>query len=145
MASAPELPKETRRGTVAGRDFGQLLRQRHQFFVIEIGAGHVDQARGLLLDGLHHARMAMAGRDHRDSGVEIEKTIAVHILHHGAFAALRHQRIAARIGRRNGAVVALDHGARARAGHRADDLGQVRADQFHGTGHTNLLIFSCGV
>jgi hypothetical protein len=45
---------------IAGRDRGQLFRQRDQFLVIEIGARHVDQARGLLLDGFHHPRMAVA-------------------------------------------------------------------------------------
>ena len=89
MASAPELPKDTRRGDVAGRDRGQLLGQRDQLFVIEIGARHVDQARRLLLDGFHHSRMAVAGGDHRDAGVEIEKAVAVHVFDDGAFAAAR--------------------------------------------------------
>jgi hypothetical protein len=74
----------------AGRNPGQLFRQRHHPFVIEIRPGHVDQAGGLFLDGFHHAGMAMAGRHHGDPGVEIEKTIAVYILYHRTFAAIGH-------------------------------------------------------
>ena len=41
---------------VAGRDFVQLFGQGDQFLVVEIGARHVDQAGGLLLDGFDDPR-----------------------------------------------------------------------------------------
>ena len=45
---------------IAGRNRRELLAQLHHVFVVEIRAGHVDQLRGLLLDGLDHFRVAMA-------------------------------------------------------------------------------------
>ena len=109
IASAPELPNETRRVDVArARSRASFSASATSLFVIEIRARHVDQARRLLLDRLHHARMAVAGRHHGDAGVEIEKAVAIHVLDDRAFALLRDQRIAARVGRRNDARVALD-------------------------------------
>jgi hypothetical protein len=87
----------------ARRQRAELLRQIHQGLVIEIGPRHVDQAAGLLADGFHHARMAVAGGHHGDAGVEIQETVAVHVFDDGAFAAAGYQRIAARVGwRKNG-------------------------------------------
>ena len=63
----------------------------------------------------------MARRDHRDPGVEIEEAVPVHVLDDRALAALRHQRIAPRIGRRNHRAVALDDGPRARSRKRTFD------------------------
>ena len=89
MASAPELPKETRRATSPGAICAELLGQRDQLLVIEIGARHVDQPGGLLLNRLDHPRMAVAGRHHRDAGVEIQKAVAIHVFDDGAFAFAR--------------------------------------------------------
>ena len=49
----------------------------------------------------------MAGGHHRDSGVEIEKTVAIHIFDDGALSLTHHQRIIARVGRREHLAVAL--------------------------------------
>ena len=136
MASAPELPNETRRGASPGAICGQFLGQRDQLFVIEIGARHVDQAGRLLLDGLDHARVAVAGRDHGDPGIEIEKAVAVHIFDDGAFPAVGHQRVAARVGRGNDARVAVDDGARTGAGQGSGHPRKIQVDLFQGLTHS---------
>jgi len=79
---------------------------------------------------------------HRDAGVEIQEPVAVYILHHRAFTALHHQRVAARVRRGNMAGVAFDDGPRTRAGNGADHVGKIRADLFQGLGHGKLL-FGC--
>ena len=47
----------------------------HDSLVIKIRAGHVDQFRGLLLDGRDHSRMAVPGGDHGDARGKIQKTL----------------------------------------------------------------------
>src|SRR6185437_6992531 len=59
---------------VAWRNNRQFLGQFHHVFVIEVRAGHMDQARRLLLNGFHDPGMAMPRGGYRDSGVEIEET-----------------------------------------------------------------------
>ena len=103
MASAPELPNDTRRATSPGAISDSFSASATMLLVIEIRARHVDQARRLLLNRLHHPRMAVAGGDHGDAGVEIQEPVAVDVLDDRAFAALRHQRIAPRVRRRNDA------------------------------------------
>src|SRR5262249_13185589 len=83
----------------ARRDSAELLRQLDQVWIIEIRSGNVNQLRGLFLDGRNNFRMAVARRDHCDARSEIEEYVAVHVLHHGAAASPRHQRVAARVGR----------------------------------------------
>src|SRR5215467_4407417 len=63
-----------------GRDFAQALRQRDHALVIKIGAGHVDQLGGLLLDCRHHLGVAMSCGNHGDSGGEIQEFVAVNVL-----------------------------------------------------------------
>ncbi len=84
-------------------------RQFHQPLVIKIGAGNMNQFRGLLLNGLDHARMAMPRRNHGDARGKIQKQIAIHVLNHRATPALGHERVAARVGRRNELRVPRDH------------------------------------
>ena len=86
---------------LAGSDRRELLRQFHHARVIKIRAGNVNQLGGLLLNRVDHPRMAMPRGDDGDARGKIQKHVAVHVLDHRAAAALRHQRIAARVGRRN--------------------------------------------
>ena len=72
----------------AGGEFGELG-------VIEIGAGHVKQLACLLLNGGDDLGMTVAGRGHGDSGGEIEKLVAIHVLDHDAASALGDQRVGA--------------------------------------------------
>ena len=147
MASAPELPKETRRGTSPGAIARQLLGQRRPSLVVEIGAGHVDQPRGLLLDGIDHARMAMAGGHHRDAGIEIEEAVAVHVFDDGAFAA------APPPADSSGCRTAKPLADRARspparaARARVRQKRQILADLLQGLAHENScwVLGSCGV
>ena len=131
--------------SVARRDLRKFLGQGDHLFVVKVRAGHVDEAGRLPLDRFDHPGMAVAGRHHRDSGVEIEKAVAVHVLDNGAFRALRHQRIAARVGRGNGAGVAVDDGARAGAGQRGGHPRKIQLDLFQGLTHNQSPVFSCRV
>src|ERR1700730_13306685 len=63
----------------ARSDLRKLLRQRRESFVVEISARHGNQAGGLLLDRLYHARVAMARCDDRDPCIEIEETVSVYV------------------------------------------------------------------
>ena len=63
--------------------------------VVEIGAGHVEEAPGLLLDRRYHLRVGMAGGDDRDPGCEIEEPVAVDVGDPAAFAPLHHKGIGA--------------------------------------------------
>ena len=58
---------------------GQLLGQGDHVLVVEIGPGHVDQPGRLVLDGFYDARMAMAGGDHGDPGIKVEKSVAIDV------------------------------------------------------------------
>ncbi len=109
-ASAPLLVKKTRLGDGAGRHLGQPLGQVDLRLVIEIGAGHVDQLAGLVLDGGDDLGMAVPRRGDGDAGGEIEEEVAVDVLDHRAAAALDDQGINARVGRRHVLLVALEQG-----------------------------------
>ena len=90
------------------RDGRKALGQIGERLVEEIGAGDVDQFRGLLLNRRNDFGMAMAGRNDGDAGGKIEKLVAIHIFDADAAAALGHQRIRARITGRNEPGVGLD-------------------------------------
>src|SRR5690348_841842 len=62
--------------SIAWRNGSQPLGQRHHVFVVEIRAGHMDQPGSLPLNGVDHARMAMAGSDDGDAGAEVQKAIS---------------------------------------------------------------------
>ena len=109
-----------------GCDGGEPLRQRDHALVVEVGAGHVDQLAGLLLDGLDDLRMAMAGGGDGDAGGKVEELVAVHVFDPGAAAALGDQRIAARVGGRHPAIVCFDDGACLGSGQWSGDAWGVR-------------------
>ena len=106
-----------------GRYFAQALRQRDHAFVIKIGAGHVDQLGGLLLNCRHNFGVAMSGGNHGDAGGKIKEIIAINILNNHAAAALGHQRIGACVRRGNMLRVTLQDGLRLGAGQLGADLG----------------------
>jgi hypothetical protein len=128
---------------LARRDCSQFFCQLDHVFVVEVRAGHVDQALGLLLDRLYHPGMAMAGRCNGDSGVEIEETVAVYVLDHRAFSARRHQWITACIRGRKYFAIAPDQLCGAGAGQSGNNLWKVQTDHFssnHGSSPSlNLL------
>ena len=68
----------------------------------------MNQFAGLLLDGGDHIGMAMAGGSHGDAGGEIEELVAVDVFDDDAASALGHQRVGARVGRRQVFVIACD-------------------------------------
>src|SRR5579862_659597 len=76
----------------------ELLCKLDRAFVVEIGAGHVNQLRRLLLYGADHFWMAMSGCHYRDPCGEIEKFVPVRIANDRAASALGYQRIVTRIG-----------------------------------------------
>ena len=101
---------------LARRNGRELFGELDHALIVKIGAGHVDQLGRLLLNGGDHLRMAVPGGDYGNSRGEIEESISVHVLHHGAATRLCNQRVIARIGGRNHGVVALDNLLRFRAG-----------------------------
>ena len=84
-------------GRIAGRNFSQLHREVCLGRIIEIGARHVHQLFGLMLNGRHDTRMAVPGRTDGNARREIEKQIPVDVLNDRAFPALHRQRIVAGI------------------------------------------------
>jgi len=79
-----------------GRDLRQALGERHHVLVIEIGAGHVEKAPGLLLDRRDHFRVGMARGDDSDPGGEIKEPVAIDIGDPTTLASLHHKGIGAR-------------------------------------------------
>ncbi len=84
----------------------------------------MNQLPGLLLDRGHHLGMAMPRCDHGDPRREIEELISIDVGNDGAPSAFRHQRIVARIRRRNHPVISLHNLACFRAGQIGDDVWQ---------------------
>ena len=82
-----------------GRDLREALGEGHHVFVIEVGAGHVDQFGCLLLNGGDHLGMAMAGRGDGDAGREIEKFISVDVGDSNSVSLFGDERIGAGVGR----------------------------------------------
>ena len=103
---------------LAGSDGRKPLGKLHHVRQIKIRAGNVNQFGGLFLNGFDNARMAMPRGDDGDARGKIQEHIAVHVLDHRAAAGFRHQRIAARVGRRNELRVPRDHCLRIRTGKR---------------------------
>src|SRR5579872_6994858 len=128
-----------------GRDLRQALGQRHHVLVIEIGAGHVNQFRGLLLNGGDHIRVAMSGRGHGDSSGEIKKFIAINVGDHDAASLLSNQWIRASVRRRNIFAVARENALRVWTRQRGDDLGRCDSLSWHGilqmvVGRSSLVV-----
>jgi hypothetical protein len=69
--------------------FGQIALRS----VVEIGARHVQQPLGLLLDRGDDPGMAMACRTNGDAGGKVEKAIAVDIFNHGPISTGNRQRV----------------------------------------------------
>ena len=86
----------------------KLLGEFHHARIIKIRAGNVDQFGGLFLNRGDNSRMAMPGGDDGDARGKIQEHVAVHVFDHRAAARFRHQRITARVGRRNELCVARD-------------------------------------
>ena len=79
-------------GTVEAADFGNALRQRPLVFVVK-KIGSVDQARGLLLDHPHDARMILAESIHPDTGDEVEIAFARSVPHVRTVATHQNERM----------------------------------------------------
>ena len=62
-------------------DRGQALHELQVARLVEVGGGNVDQAIRLVLDGLHHLRVGVAGGADRDAGGEVEEAVAVDVGH----------------------------------------------------------------
>ena len=78
-----------------GGDGGEALGQRGHVLVVEVGAGHVDEFGGLVLNGLDYFGMTVAGGVDGDAGGEVEELVAVDVGDADAAAGLGHHGIAA--------------------------------------------------
>jgi len=85
------VPEVDPAGPSARDQHGEFLRQHDHVFIVKIGPGHVNQARGLILNGFNDLWMAMPGRHHRNSGREIQEAIAVWIKYDSALAVIGDQ------------------------------------------------------
>ena len=111
-----------------GRDCRKAFGQVGQRLVVEVGAGDVDQFRGLLLDSGNNFRVAVAGGRHGDAGGEIEEFVAVDVFNANAAAAVGDQRIGAGVAGGNEAVVSGYSGAGLGTG-QADKPAWVRTER----------------
>src|SRR5690349_5057768 len=68
--------------------------------------------------------MAMSGGDHGNPRGEIQKSIAVNVLHGGATPGFRDQRITPRVGRREDRSIPRDNLFGIWAGERGDEIGK---------------------
>ncbi len=107
---------EDANGAGHGRDLLQTLGQGDHVFVIEVGARHVDQLGGLLLNGGHHLRMAVSGGGHGDAGGEVQKLVAIDVFDDHAASAFHDQRIGAGVRRRNILLIPIKNLLRIGAG-----------------------------
>ncbi len=105
-----------------GRDGRELFGEIGQGFVVEVGAGDMDEFGGLLLNCGDDFRMAVAGGGDGDAGGEIEKLVAVNVFNAETAAALRDQGIRAGITGRNQPVVGGNRGTGLGSGHRTNQL-----------------------
>ena len=111
------------------RDGREAFGQRHHVFVVEVGAGDVNQFRGLLLDGGDYLRMAMPCRNHGDPGSEVQELVSVDIFDAQSTAALGHHGIGAGIAGGHVALVARDDRAGFRARHRTKEFRTVLSNK----------------
>ncbi len=123
-------------GCVTWSNGGQFLRQLHHVLVVEVGPGHVDQAAGLALDRRDHVGVAVARGCHSNSGIEVEKAVAVDVFYHGAAAAFDDQRIAPGIRRGQHLRVPFDNRPRPRTGQGRDELRKIGSNCFIGQHRT---------
>src|SRR5207253_3047110 len=73
-----------------------------------------------------------------DAGGEVEEEIAVHVLDDSPGAAGADERIDARVGRRHVSLVAIEQGARLRAGEGGLDLGDLASFELPHRFHPSL-------
>jgi hypothetical protein len=100
--------------------------------VIKIGAGNVNQLRGLLLNSFNYFRVAVARRANRDARGKIQERIPVDVFHDSAVAFLGHQSVFAGERWRHKLGVSGDDLLRFRARQRRDE---VRCFYFQSRGH----------
>src|SRR2546425_11334227 len=81
--------------------------------------------------------MAVAGRYHRDTGIEIEETISVNILNDRAFSAARHQRVRTRVRGRQNLCVPIDDLPGTRTRNRPAQARHIRTDGIQSAFHSN--------
>src|SRR5438552_1846477 len=91
------VSKEAPPGFAARHQRLQLPSELGHLLVVKIGAGHVDQLRGLPLNGSHNVGMAMSRRADGNSSTEVQEPVSVDVLHYGASTALGHEGIRTRI------------------------------------------------
>ena len=116
-----------------GRDGGEALGQGDHVLVVEVGAGHVDQLGGLVLDGFDDFGMTVAGGDDGDAGGEVEELVAVDVVDADAAAAFGDQRIAAGVAGGDEAVIVGDDLLGERTGEGGLQLGaELGVDGFGG-------------
>ena len=101
------------------RQLGQPLGQHDLLVVVEIGARHVQEPGGLLLNRPDHVRMRVAGGRDGNAGRQVEEPVAVRVDHHRADGPVDHQRIVAGIGGTHHPLVAGHHLPRLGAGNLA--------------------------
>src|ERR1700681_843993 len=74
-----------------GHDLVELLGQFRHALVVIIGAAHVNQLGGLVLNRAYDFRMAMPGRTDRNPGVTVQKNVAINVFDPDAGGALGYQ------------------------------------------------------
>src|ERR1700721_2967598 len=82
----------------------------------------MNQLRRLLLNRSHHFGMTMARRNHRDSRSKVEELVSIRIFQANSTPALGHQRIGARIARRDQPMVGFNNSPRLRSRQRANQF-----------------------
>src|ERR1035441_6233949 len=96
-------------GTGHGSDRRESFRKRRHLLVIKVGAGHVNEPGALVLNGLYHFGMTVAGGVDRNAGREVQERVAVYIFDPGASTALHGQGIAAGIAGRDKTLIFRNH------------------------------------
>ncbi len=106
-----------------GGDGAEALGELDHVLVVEVGAGHVDQFGGLILNRLHDLGVTVAGGVDGDAGGEVEELVAVDVGDANAAARLRDHGIAAGVAGRDEAVIVGNDLLRKRARNRGLQLG----------------------
>jgi len=118
-------------GAGHGHDLFELAAEVRHVAVVVVGAAHVDEAGGLLLDGADDLRVAVAGGADGDAGVTVEEGVAVDVFDPDARGALDDELVGrARVGGRDVARVGRDDLLRAWAGQLGPDFGSFRGSYY---------------
>ena len=97
----PGIAEERSHAALDRDDRRELLGESHLRLVVEVGPRHVQELLRLIGDRLDDVRVRVAGRVDGNAGRAVEEDVAVDVLHHRPVAALDHQRVAARVRRRD--------------------------------------------